>query len=128
MATATELFESGMAALGRGDFLAATQAFQEFVDLDPDNADAWLYLGMAVLPRNFARARAALDRALAIAPGHVGVLYWRAEADWLDGNPLAASEFCARLPKWRPMLRRTSHALDLPGLQPVIAAEETTRC
>lgn len=102
MATATELFESGMAALGRGDFLAATQAFQEFVDLDPDNADAWLYLGMAVLPRNFARARAALDRALAIAPGHVGVLYWRAEADWLDGNPLAASEFLRQIAEVAP--------------------------
>lgn len=95
--TAKEFFDSGMAAFTRADLPVAREAFQACVELDPRNVDAWYYLGMAMLPRDFARAKTALDRALELAPDHHGILYWRAEADWVDGNPDAAAKFLQRL-------------------------------
>lgn len=86
-----------MAAFTRADLPAATEIFQACVDLDPKHVDAWYYLGMSALPRDFARAKIALDRALALAPDHHGVLYWRAEAEWVDGHPAAAAKFLQRL-------------------------------
>lgn len=95
--TAREFFDSGMAAFTRADLIAATEDFQACVDRDPKNPEAWYYLGMAALPRDFSRAKIALDRALALSPNHHGILYWRAEADWVDGNPGVAAKFLQRL-------------------------------
>jgi hypothetical protein len=96
-AEAKKFFDSGMTAFARADLPVATEAFQNCADLDPQNADAWCYLGMAALPRDFARAKAALDRALVLTPEHHGALYWRAEADWVDGNPRSAASFLQRI-------------------------------
>lgn len=91
-----------MAAFTRADLIAATEDFQACVDRDPNDSEAWYYLGMAALPRNFKRARAALDHALSLAPDHHGILYWRAEADWVDGNPGSAAQFLRRLNEIAP--------------------------
>lgn len=96
-AKAREFFDSGMIAFTRADLPGATLAFERSVELDPRNVDAWYYLGMAVLPRDFTRAKVALDRALALSPDHHGVLYWRAEAEWLDGKPGVAARFLRQL-------------------------------
>lgn len=92
-ATAKELFECGIAALGRADLPAAQAAFLKCVELSPESADAWCYLGMAFSAKEHERAAEALERALAIDPNHHGAIYWRAEMHWVEGN----AGFAARL-------------------------------
>lgn len=100
--TAKNFFESGMAAFTRADLIAATEDFQACIDRDPNDSEAWFYLGMAALPRDFKRARDALDHAIELSPGHLGALYWRAETDWLAGQPGAAVSFLQQLNRLAP--------------------------
>lgn len=100
--TAKEYFDFGMAAFARADLIAATEDFQACVDRDPKNPEAWYYLGMSALPRDFNCARDALDRAIDLSPGHLGALYWRAETDWLAGQPGAAVKFLQQLNELAP--------------------------
>jgi len=86
-----DLFDRGLSALGRAELEAAEAAFRRCLELAPGNTDAWCYLGMALAPKEYARAAEALDRALALDPNHNGALYWRAEVYWLEGNSRAAA-------------------------------------
>jgi tetratricopeptide (TPR) repeat protein len=86
-----------MAALGRADYPVAKAAFQKCVELTPDNAEAWCYLGIALSFKEPELAAPALDRALSIDPRHHGALYWRAELHWIEGEPRSAAELLRRL-------------------------------
>ncbi len=92
-----ELFQEGMAALGRADLAAARSAFETCTALQPENAEAWCYLGISLTFQEPWLAMPALERALAIHPDHHGALYWRAEAQWTMGDPNAAAQALRRL-------------------------------
>jgi Tfp pilus assembly protein PilF len=94
--TAKTIFDRGVAALGRADLPAAEAAFQRCLELAPDSAETWCYLGITLSSKEFARAAAALDRALALDSNHLGALYWRAEVDWVEGNPGSAAKMLRR--------------------------------
>lgn len=92
-----ERFDQGVDALGRAELSVAIEAFQQCVELNPESAEAWCYLGMALSAKEHDRATEALDRALLIDPNHLGALYWRAEIDWLDGKASLAAKLLQRL-------------------------------
>lgn len=96
------LFDQGKLAMARADLAAAAVLFQRCVDADPGNAEAWYHLGMAILPRDFDRARKAFDRLLELSPLHHGGLYWRAETDWYAGRPGEAARFLVKLNELAP--------------------------
>lgn len=48
----TEAFRLGLLAQARGDWAAAADFMQQTIDLEPDAADAYYYLGMALLEMN----------------------------------------------------------------------------
>jgi Flp pilus assembly protein TadD len=85
-------FAQGVAALGRADYAAAKAALQRHVELAPNDAEGWCYLGMALTFGESLLAGPALDRALSLNPRHHGALYWRAEVHWIQGEPRAAAE------------------------------------
>jgi hypothetical protein len=92
-----DYFAEGTAALGRADLQAAKAAFENFVELNPESADGWCYLGMSLTFKEPHLAAPALDRALSIDPQHHGALYWRAEVHWVQGDPRSAAELLRRL-------------------------------
>jgi len=90
-------FDLGVAAMGRYDLPAAKEAMQRCVELAPGDPDAWVYLGMALMPREPEAAAQALDRALALDANNFGALYHRAEAHWFLGDPSSAARLLRRL-------------------------------
>jgi hypothetical protein len=111
---AAEFFDRGVAALGRADLPEAKAALQRCVELAPGSAEAWCYLGMTCSSKEPAAAAAALDRALALDPNHLGALYWRAEVHWVDGDARAAAGLLRRyndlVPDVSPNLARLGFA------------------
>jgi tetratricopeptide (TPR) repeat protein len=73
---------------GSGDMQRALELFQRAVELDPDNATAWV--GLAPLyvylldPPRIEEAMAALDTALALEPDHPEALIRKAMVLWFD--------------------------------------------
>ncbi len=78
--------EAGYAALSAGDDAAATRAYEAALQLDRNNADAWVGLAsIAARAADPARATSLYGRALEIEPSHVaarsGLLSLRASTD-----------------------------------------------
>jgi TolB-like protein/Flp pilus assembly protein TadD len=75
---------------GPGDMQRALELFQRAVELDPDNATAWV--GVAPLyvylldPPRIEEAMVALDKALALEPEHPEALIRKAMVLWFDGQ------------------------------------------
>jgi tetratricopeptide (TPR) repeat protein len=75
---------------GAGDMQRALELFQRAVELDPDNATAWV--GLAPLyvylfdPPRIEEAMGALDTALALEPDHPEALIRKAMVLWFDGQ------------------------------------------
>ena len=66
-------FNLGVMFQGDGQFLRAAGLFEQVVDLQPTNADAWLKLAACYYQMGrFADAATACDRVLAFAPDHAG--------------------------------------------------------
>ncbi|MBA4801314.1 MAG: YaiO family outer membrane beta-barrel protein [Euryhalocaulis sp.] len=64
-------YQAGMDARTDGDFAAAAEYFRDEVDQQPENSDAWVQLGLSLIPlERYDEAAAAFRRALELAPDY----------------------------------------------------------
>lgn len=89
----------GEAASASADKDAAVADFRRLLALRPDLLSGWRSLGMVLTNhhRTVEAGERALDRALTLEPGDGPSLWWRAEADWLQGAPARAASRLARV-------------------------------
>lgn len=86
-----ELYRDGVAARHAGDNERAARLLRQVVAAQPDNADAQLQLGLALLAQgDLAEAEAALRRTLAIAPDYEDARIGLARIEQRRGNRDAA--------------------------------------
>ena len=91
-------FDDGVKAVKRGDFDKAAGLFEKVVRRQPDNADAWNYLGFS--HRNlgdYDDSLAAYQKALAIDPDHRGANEYLGELYLKMDQPDKAKERLSRL-------------------------------
>ena len=90
------LMAAGHEALRRGDATAACDHFDRAARAAPTDVEAWLGLALASRElKDGAKAAAATDRALALAPRSFRALMVRADLYAEDGHARAASSFYA---------------------------------
>lgn len=93
-------FKAGVEAWKAKNWAQVSTRMQAVVQREPNNADAWNYLGHAA--RQGGDLQAAFrhyDRALAIDPRHRGALEYAGEAWLMAGNPAKAEEHLKALDK-----------------------------
>ncbi len=97
---AIQLLQEGQAAAQRGDNAVARDYLAAAVDLDPDNADAWLWL--AGVQEKPTEAEAALQRVLTLEPDNAyarqGLAEIEAQLALWDDTQAAASPAVAAFP------------------------------
>lgn len=77
----------------QGKVEEAIKGLEQSAQLDPRNEDIWVNLGRSFRgTRNFAKARAMYDRALALAPGEKSILAEKAEVYLAEGDLDGVSE------------------------------------
>jgi tetratricopeptide (TPR) repeat protein len=77
----------GIGLFLQGDLKGAAAAFQEVTEADPNNPDGWVNLGRcAVQEGDMQRARAVLEKALAISPKLARANFFYAKVLRADGN------------------------------------------
>src|SRR5579872_7274006 len=82
----------GIGLFLQGDLKGAAAAFEKVTEADPNNPDGWVNLGRcAVQEGDMERARAVLDKALAISPNLARANYFYARVLRSDGNYQAAA-------------------------------------
>src|SRR5690606_20360785 len=91
-------FTEGRKAIDRKDWAAAIPLFQKVVEKDPNNADAYNWLGYAWRNQgNYEESFANYNKALLIDPKHRGAHEYIGEAYLKTGNLAKAEEFLKRL-------------------------------
>ncbi len=93
-------FKAGVEAWKAKNWTQVSARMQAVVQREPNNADAWNYLGHAA--RQSGDLQAAFrhyDRALAIDPRHRGAHEYAGEAWLMAGNPTRAEEHLKALDK-----------------------------
>jgi tetratricopeptide (TPR) repeat protein len=77
----------GIGLFLQGDLKGAAAAFQKIAEADPNNPDGWVNLGRcAVQEGDMSRARAVLEKALALSPKLARANYFYARVLRSDGN------------------------------------------
>jgi tetratricopeptide (TPR) repeat protein len=83
----------GIGLFLQGDLKGAAAAFQKITEADPTNPDGWVNLGRcAVQEGDMARARAVLEKALALKPDLARANYFYARVLRADGNYQGAAD------------------------------------
>ena len=83
----------GIGLFLQGDLKGAAAAFQKITEADPDNPDGWVNIGRcAVQEGDMARARAVLEKALAISPKLARANFFYAKVLRSDGNYEGAAQ------------------------------------
>jgi len=83
----------GIGLFLQGDLKGAAAAFQKVTEADPNNPDGWVNLGRcAVQEGDMARARAVLEKALALSPDLARTNFFYAKVLRSDGNYDGAAE------------------------------------
>jgi tetratricopeptide (TPR) repeat protein len=91
-------FTEGKKAIDRKDWAAAVPLFQKVVEKDPNNADAFNWLGYAYRNQgNYEESFSNYNKALLIDPKHRGAHEYIGEAYLKTGNLAKAEEFLKRL-------------------------------
>jgi Tfp pilus assembly protein PilF len=94
----TALVEKGKAALGKQDFKAASEAFEQAVVANPQNAQGFSYLGLTKLRMgDKPNAKKYFDIALEIDPNQIQALSWAGQADLSASNLESAEAKLQRL-------------------------------
>jgi aspartyl/asparaginyl beta-hydroxylase (cupin superfamily) len=109
---ASQLFQAAAAALGRNDPVAARPLFERLVKARPTDADAWV--GFAQSCRGMGDddgAMTAVDKALALSPGHVRALMMKADHLAKAGDGRAAQTFYGAAVARAPALETMSAEL-----------------
>ena len=103
------LIREGNAALRRGDFPVARDSFERAAALDPNDFEAWLGAALSAKALgDHARAHAAADRALSLAPRSVRALIAKADICAAAGDTRAASSFYAAVIRNAPPIAQLS--------------------
>ena len=85
---------------GLGQWDAATEHFRRAAAIDPRGLNPARFLGLALLwQRRYPEARAALERALALAPADLTTLHVRATVELAEGNLAGAHAVLRRTPR-----------------------------
>ncbi len=83
----------GIGLFLQGDLKGAAAAFQKITEADPNNPDGWVNIGRcAVQEGDMARARAVLEKALAISPKLARANFFYAKVLRSDGNYEGAAQ------------------------------------
>lgn len=91
-------YDLGVKAVEASDYARALTLLQKVVQADPRNADAWNYIGFSHRNlKQFAQSLAAYQKALAIAPNHLGANEYLGELYVQTGQPEKAQEILKRL-------------------------------
>lgn len=86
------LYETAVERIEQMNYTAAVPLLEQVVDKEPENADAWNYLGFALRKLNRVdEAFAAYDQALRIDPEHAGANEYLGELYLMTGD-LAQAE------------------------------------
>ena len=81
-------YKQAVKAVKKENFTTAVGLLMKVVDENPDNADAWNYLGYSLRNlQEFDDALAAYETALQIEPGHKGALEYLGELYLNTGQP-----------------------------------------
>lgn len=116
-------YERGVQAVRSGDYGRAVTWLQRAVAANPQNADAWNYLGFSHRQlKQWDQALTAYQRALAINPNHLGAIEYLGELYLQTGDLDRAREQLARLKALCP-----AGCQELDDLQKAIRAYETAR-
>ena len=94
----------GLAYLASGDLAGALDTYQRLVKLVPDSADANFRLGTVQTALKDPMARASLNRALKLAPAHVGARLALAHLNLQEGKTDEALRLARELKKEHPEL------------------------
>lgn len=97
-----ELFGKALGEIQRGELEKALATLDNLLKLEPENLQALVYYGMAAMPRDFAKAGRALDRALCLNPDDAAALYWAGELKWMVKDWKSATAYLQRLAKMHP--------------------------
>ena len=92
-----ELFGKALGEIQRGDLEKALATLDNLLKLEPENLQALVYYGMAAMPRDFAKAGNALDRALSLNPQDPGALSWTVDLRWMQKDWGYAIDLLKRL-------------------------------
>jgi tetratricopeptide (TPR) repeat protein len=88
----------GIGLFLQGDLKAAQAAFQKVTEIDSGNPDGWVNLGRtAVQEGDMERARAVLNRALALSPDLARAHFFYAKVLRADGNYQGAAEHLGKV-------------------------------
>ena len=81
-------YKQAVKAIKKDNYPAAVELLRKVVDKDPENADAWNYLGYSLRNlQEFDDALVAYETALQIEPGHKGALEYLGELFLNTGQP-----------------------------------------
>jgi Flp pilus assembly protein TadD len=81
-------YKQAVKAIKKDNYPAAVELLKKVVDKDPDNADAWNYLGYSLRNlQEFDGALAAYEKALQLEPEHKGALEYLGELYLNTGQP-----------------------------------------
>ena len=91
-------YQQAVSLIEQSEFESAATMLKRITKEDPDNADAWNWLGFASRKiEDFATSEDAYDAALTIDPNHKGALEYQGELRLMQGNLAAAEINLAKL-------------------------------
>jgi len=94
----SELYDTAVERIESGSYASAIPLLEQVVAAEPENADAWNYLGFAYRNlSNFTEAFAAYDQALRIDPEHDGANEYLGELYLMTGDLAKAEDQLAIL-------------------------------
>ncbi|HXT48376.1 MAG TPA: protein kinase, partial [Gemmatimonadaceae bacterium] len=110
----------------RGDLVAAARDLAETARLDPRNVEVWVTSAYALLRlHRVPEARAAADRALALAPTNGAAMVCRVIAEAEDGNVPAARQVIARATSDVPRAKVVAYLATYSDMGWVLDAEDS---
>jgi tetratricopeptide (TPR) repeat protein len=97
-----EFLGKALGEIQKGNLEKARSILDELLQKEPEHLQALVYYGMAAMPRDFAKAGNALDKALSLDPKDPGALSWTVDLRWMQKDWGSAIDLLKRLVKLHP--------------------------